>query len=323
MKKLLLLLLLINSNIFAQTISAISLPQTHKFIDYMVDKHSFVAEELQFLFKNIHLTIKQPNQNQAKGKQIRKKTLWDNYQKMFLTDSRIDNGVLFMQTYKQELDKAYKKFGVSPYIITAILGIETNYGNYTGKYPTMQTLVALAFGKNRRQKFYLKELEEFLVMVRDNALPPLKLSGSHAGALGAAQFISSSYNHYAIDFNNDGKVDLFNLTDAIGSVANYFAKHYWQKDGGFLVATNANKLAKSSTNKPQKTAKNWRKYGVKINKNITDDIKLSFIKIPTKNGYDYFISFWNFYVITRYNHNNMYALATIKLADAIKNKAKL
>ena len=303
-----------------QLISALELPQIQQFINQMVDKHGFVREELEYLFKYTQLTVKEHQKIVNPSGKKWKPLNWTKYRSLFLTEKRINAGVEFILEHKNDLKKAYSQYGVSPYIIAAILGIETNYGQFLGEYPTLQTLSALSFGKNHRQAFYKKELENFLLMVRENNMQPFRLKGSHAGALGMAQFISSSYNHYAVDFDEDGKIDLFEPTDSIGSIANYFKKHYWQYQGDLFIPVEPNSYALTKTNKPTKTAKEWRSLGVSIDKDIADDIKLSFIKVPTDEGHDYFLTFWNFYVITRYNHNNMYALATVELASALKTQ---
>jgi membrane-bound lytic murein transglycosylase B len=302
-----------------QQVRATSIPQVSSFITTMVNTHGFKKSELEFLFDNIILTVKQPvkntTKNTVKPKKKHHKTTWGAFKKMFLTQQRIDDGVAFLKKHYKTLHKAEQQFGVQKAIIVAILGIETNYGKYTGNYPTMKTLTALAFGKNRRQQFYKKELEEFLLLARNNEIAPLSMQGSHAGAMGMSQFISSSYNHYAIDFNGDGVVDLFNVEDAIGSIANYFAKHYWQPGGRFAlrVDNEYQQFATFGTNKP------------KVQKNITipnvaNDVKIAFISLKQSNTIETWATFWNFYVITRYNHDNKYAMATIELARAIIDK---
>jgi membrane-bound lytic murein transglycosylase B len=319
------LFLILSSQIFADVkdnylIKASSIQKVNDFIFDMANKHKFKESELSFLFDNIILKIKKPDSKVAEKKIKKKqpKITWDKFSKIFLTKQRIEGGAEFLKTHYKTLQKAEDIFGVQKEIIVAILGVETNYGQDTGKYPTMKTLTALAFGKNRRQKFYKKELEEFLIMARKNSIAPLSIYGSHAGAMGFAQFISSSYNYYAIDFNGDGKVNLFNTEDAIGSIANYLKKHYWQTDGEFAkqVSDRYQKLAKFATNKPKIKNKKWQLT------NIANDKKLAFIKLQNKDKIETWVTFWNFYVITRYNHDNKYAMVVVNLAKKITNKLK-
>lgn len=304
----------------SQTIKASDIPQVASFVVNMVNKHGFVKNELDALFTNINLTIKKPKKSINKRHH---QITWDKFAKIFLTKQRIDSGVEFLYKHYDILQRAEDEFGVQKAIIVAILGIETNYGQDTGKYPVMKTLTALSFGKNRRQKFYKKELEEFLLMARNNNLAPLKVSGSYAGAMGIPQFISSSYNYYGIDFNKDGAVNLFDIEDSIGSIANYFSKHYWQKNGRFAIKID-NKyrnFATTKTSKPKLTKNIWVKKGVILNE-VYQNKKIALINFNNSSTIDTWATFWNFYVITRYNHDNKYALAAIKLAQKIINKAQ-
>lgn len=320
MIKIAVLLIFIPNILLAKTITATKVPLINEFINTMVDKHQFKAKELNLLFDNIELTIEKKSTNKNKRvKKAKKRITWMKYKKIFLTENRIKNGAKFIQKYKKYLQQAEDKFGVPKAIITAILGIETNYGQHNGDYPVMATLTRLAFSTNNRKKFYKKELEEFLLLARENSIPPLGIKGSHAGAMGQSQFIASSYRYYAIDFNNDSKIDLFNPIDAIGSIANYFAKHYWQKDGLFVLPSNIEnkKYAKQSTNKPRIKVSNWRNKGVKIKDATNNNIKAAFINLKTNDKDEIWLTFWNFYVITRYNHDNMYAMTAIMLANKI------
>ena len=208
-------------------------------------------------------------------------------------------------------------------IIVAILGIESNYGETQGKHPTLKTLISKAFGVSNRRNFYRKELESFLLLARDYTLPPLAINGSYAGALGHAQFIPSSYRHYAIDFDNDSKVDLFNSKeDAIGSIANYLVEHKWQRGGEiarpvYLNSTNANIFQEKIT-KPIKNAQQWRDLGLDIEQDVKDDSKIAFIVLSGDKSKGKWITFWNFYTITRYNHDNRYAMAVYQLSKELK-----
>ncbi len=151
---------------------------------------------------------------------------------LFITKERIKDGVKFWQNNLETLERAEQIYHIPVEIIIAVLGVETNYGNKKGTHPTLETLTKRSFGNYRRRTFYQKELEQFLLMARENSIAPLSIKGSYAGAMGLPQFIASSYRHYAVDFNKDGKIDLFSdPVDAIGSIANYFDKHQWHDFG--------------------------------------------------------------------------------------------
>ncbi|WPE15859.1 lytic murein transglycosylase B [Candidatus Thioglobus autotrophicus] len=320
-----LIILLFSQSIFAKTLPATNFQATHNFINKMVKEHQFSKPELLAIFSKVNLIVAEKTQKIVTKKPKLKPMSWDKYRSLFITDTRIKNGVDFWNNNLETLKRAEKKYNVPQEIIVAILGIETNYGHNQGQHPTLETLARLSFGKHRRKKFYKKELEEFLLMSRENTLAPLLIKGSYAGALGYGQFISSSYRYYAVDFDFDGKVDLFSSSaDAIGSIANYFDKHQWHDFGAYarpITLTNTQlKQAKSSTNKPKKTAKYWRSKDFNIDHDIDNKTKLAFIKLPQENKSETWLTFWNFYVLTRYNHDNRYAMTAVQLSSKIKQQ---
>ncbi|MDG2394907.1 lytic murein transglycosylase B [Candidatus Thioglobus sp.] len=311
--------------VMAESLPATNFQATHNFINKMVKKHHFDKHELQFIFSKTSLVVAKKTAKSTKIKSKPKSLSWDKYRTLFITDTRINNGVQFWKDNLKTLKQAEKQFNVPQEIIVAILGIETNYGKNKGTHPTLETLARLSFGKHRRKKFYQKELEEFLLMSRDNGFAPLAIKGSHAGAMGYAQFISSSYRHYAIDFDADGKVNLFTSpADAIGSIANYFDKHQWHDFGPYtrpiILTDNQKHYAKSSTNKPKKNALYWRNKGFNIDSDINNKTKLAFIKLSQDNHFETWLTFWNFYVLTRYNHDNRYAMTAVLLSEKIKQQ---
>jgi membrane-bound lytic murein transglycosylase B len=308
------------------TINAIEIDKTNYFIDYMVEKHNFNFDKLYALFSNIQLPIKKETVVK-KPKVVAIRTTnrplrtWDKYSKIFLTEQRIDEGVEFWKKYQKELTRAEKEFNIPAEIIIAILGIETNYGKQKGNHPVLKTLSNFAFNGTHRVDFYKKELEFFLLLMRQNKADPLKANGSYAGAMGYPQFISTSIHHYAVDFNSDNKIDLIsNPIDAIGSIANYFNKHFWQK--GALIAEPIKKqkaLLKIDEYKPIKPTLNAAKRIEYIK--IAPKTKVALINLQQEKYADW-LTYWNFYVLTRYNHDNRYAMVTFKLSEAIKQQYK-
>jgi len=323
-----LLFLLFSQPVVAKTLPATDFQATHNFINKMVSEHHFNKNELLSIFSKVNLIVAEKKQKLTTKKAKSKPMSWDKYRSLFITDTRIKNGIEFWKNNLETLKRAEKTYNVPQEIIVAILGIETNYGHNQGKHPVLETLARLSFGKHRRKKFYKKELQEFLLMSRENTLAPLLIKGSYAGALGYAQFISSSYRYYAVDFDFDGKVDLFSSpVDAIGSIANYFDKHQWHDFGAYarpITLKNSQlKQAKSSTNKPKKNAKYWRSKGFRIDSDINDKTKLAFIKLPQDNNSETWLTFWNFYVLTRYNHDNRYAMTAVHLSEKLKQQFNL
>lgn len=295
----------------------------------MVEKYHFSKDELYAIFSTVKLKVAEKKSAKKSVKKTQKPpTVWDKYKALTITDERVRNGVRFWQQYLPELNRAEAKYHIPSEIITAILGVETRYGYKKGTHPTLDVLTKRAFGNYRRRNFYKKELENFLLMTRENALSPLKIKGSYAGALGYPQFIPSSYRYYAVDFNQDDKIDLFsNPIDAIGSVANYFDKHQWHDNGQIARPINLNdkhtKYATRATNKPKKNAAYWRQKGLDIDADIDNKTKLAFVKLPQNPTPETWLTFWNFYVLTRYNHDNRYAMAVYQLSQKIKQQFNL
>ncbi|WXU00002.1 MAG: Membrane-bound lytic murein transglycosylase B [Catillopecten margaritatus gill symbiont] len=324
-------LLLISSLSFAKIVPSTYFKTTQDFINRMVEKHDFNKNELLTIFETVKFKIADKATKKKKNKIKRKKIppmVWDKYRGLFLTKARIQNGVKFWQDNLATLQRAEKKYNVPAEIIVAILGIETSYGAKQGTKPTFQVLTTRAFTNYRRRSFYKNELEAFLLLTRENSIAPLSIKGSYAGAMGLSQFIASSYRHYAVDFDGDGVVDLFSSTaDAIGSIANYFDQHHWHDFGEIArpIKLHGKQLqhAKRANSKPKLSAKYWRNKGFNIDADINEETKLAFVRLPQKTIDETWLTFWNFYILTRYNHDNRYAMVAYHLSEKIKQQFNL
>ena len=228
-----------------------------------------------------------------------------------------------MQEYKEVLLAAQKKYGVPPEIITSIIGVETMYGRLRGKYRVIDSLSTLAFDYPPRSKFFRKELKQFLYLVKEEGQDARDPLGSYAGAMGYGQFISSSYRSYAVDFDGDGIRDIWNNpTDAIGSVANYIARHGWR--AGAIVTVEASEPANdqieifNTSLKPNKTVAELSQLGIRSLKQVADDTVVSPMMLNGKEGKEYWFGLKNFYVITRYNHSKLYAMAVFQLSERLR-----
>jgi membrane-bound lytic murein transglycosylase B len=248
---------------------------------------------------------------------------WNRYRAKFLTDSNIANGVGFWRRYEAVLNRAHAKYGVPPEYVVAILGVETRYGGYMGKHRVIDALATLAFDYPRRSEFFTGELESFLIMARDEKMDPFQPRGSYAGAMGMGQFMPSSFHNWAVDFDGNGRRDLWNPVDAIGSVANYFASHGWR--GGESVAVRAR--VSGSAAGAMKTGydtsysvESLSRDGIVPASSLTANGKVSLLKLDAAGGYEYWLGLPNFYVITRYNHSTYYAMAVHQLAQAIRSR---
>ncbi len=302
--------------------------EVKEFISHMVEKHNFNKSELEILFNKYETSEKVI----ALMNKPFEALSWTTYRKHFLSKSRIQGGIDFLNKHRAILQQAEDKYGVPAEIIVAIIGAETSYGKFTGTYPPIQTLATLAFDYPRRAKFFTQELEHFLLLTREQKLDPTKIKGSYSGALGIAQFMPSSYRNYAIDFSNSGKADLVNdAADAIGSIANYFKKHGWKTNEDIVhKATFSNnkyhlidpELLKSSP-KPTLSIRALVDYHIQPEGNIKNSDDRSFAILPLdigKGSPELWLGEKNFYVITRYNKSTNYAMAIYQLSQEIKKR---
>ncbi len=322
------------TNVFAN--NAYKTDEVNDFIEYMSNKYKFEKNELRKLFNE----IKEKKKLKKYFKQAPERRLtWNgcmpreknctNYKKLFVNDYNITHGKNFIQDNLIYLDKASEKFGVPKEIITAIIGIETRYGKNLGNFKTFDTLASLAVGPNkgRRHKFYKSELENFLLLCKENNLNPSLIKGSYAGALGKPQFISSSYRNYAIDFDDDNYADLWNSNaDIVGSVANYLKRNGWSKNGQILTDINAvSSELESISKKSYKPHTKFQDFSIlndNLSKKIDPNEKLSVIRRIEGSTVIYSFGHNNFYTITRYNRSRLYALAVYTLAEELKIQSR-
>jgi len=249
---------------------------------------------------------------------------WHDYRKIFLTNKRIKWGRAFLKKNKDIFDEVEKKYGVSRYIIASIIGVETFYGSRQGTYRVLDSLSTLAFDYPKRPLFW-RELKHFFVMAQEQNFAPGDIKGSYAGAMGYGQFIPSSYRNYAVDGDGDGVVDLWkNKRDAIASVANYFKRHGWKtgEDVTYRVSVTGDKFSEvaNKSRKPKHTVKQLKQHGVKISQDLADDYKATLNELDGDEGKEYWLGLHNFYVITRYNHSRMYAMAVYQLSQELAAK---
>lgn len=287
----------------------------------MVEKHQFDARQLHRLLDRAR--VRKPIL-EAIARPAEKRLNWGEYRKIFLTRSRIRGGLEFWRDNAEVLQKAAQQYGVPPQIIVAIIGVETRYGRHTGGFRVLDALYTLGFHYPKRGKFFRSELNHFLQLVREEKLDATEPTGSYAGAMGRPQFISSSYREYAVDFDGDGKRDIWdNNADVIGSVANYFARHGW-KDGAPVtqrvqgVNGNHEKIIEAGY-KPNTTIGKLTESGVVLQSPLPAQSKASLLAMETDRGTQHWLGLHNFYVITRYNHSPLYAMAVFQLSEAIRS----
>lgn len=290
------------------------------FIDDMVTRHGFQREDLTRLFAEAE---KKDSILEAISRPAEKRLEWAGYRKIFLTEDRIKRGKKFMERYRVSLEKAEQEFGVPAELITAIIGVETRYGNNKGNYRVVDALSTLAFDYPPRSKFFTKELEQVLLLAKEQGFTVTDLKGSYAGAMGYGQFIPSSYRHYAIDFDKDGVADILdNPVDAIGSVANYFVKHKWRSGEPVAFQTQVEGEAYQDfirkKLKPVDSLADLSAAGVAIPERYKLDQQGKLLALKAAAGTEFWLTLHNFYVITRYNHSHLYAMAVFQLASELE-----
>ena len=286
-----------------------------QFIDEMVEKHNFDRNDLELKFV---LAKKLDGVLEAIAKPAEKVLTWREYRPIFVTSKRIGRGNDFLRAHHDILKRAEKEYGVPAEIITAIIGVETYYGRLSGKTQVFDSLVTLGFDYPPRSRFFLSELEQFLLLTREEDIDVSVVRGSYAGAMGMPQFISSSYREYAVDFDGDGKRDLWNSTaDVIGSVANYFKVHGWKSGGQVVVPARVKGQIEETRNKlkPHTSISDLAAQGVVPELAVDDSAKATVITLKGKRGKEYWLGLDNFYVITRYNHSALYAMAVYQLSQ--------
>ncbi len=247
---------------------------------------------------------------------------WRDYRPIFVTETRIARGVEFWREHADILSVASERFGVPEGIIVAIIGVETFYGSRAGNIRVLDALATLGFRYPRRSDFFRRELASFLVLGEREGLDVSAVAGSYAGAMGIPQFIPSSYLEYAVDFDGDGQRDLMgSVADAIGSVGAYLARHGWQRGGPIAVPARVNADAREAIVargiKPHSALDELERRGVTPAEPLPAGGEAALIELDGDAGTEHWLGFTNFYVVTRYNHSSLYAMAVHQLAQAI------
>ncbi len=306
----------------APTASFADSPAAIAFARDLEQRQGFDASALLAQFATAHPNaqvlklIKPPTSPQQRS--------WERYRQRFLTNRRIDAGVRFWQQHRATLAKASALYGVPEEIIVSIIGVETEYGQNTGNFRVLEALATLAFDYPPRAEFFRTELEQFLLMSRENGLDAAAVRGSFAGAIGIPQFMPGSQRRYGVDFDGDQRIDLSNsVEDAIGSVAHFLAQHGWQAGSqvavpALIADAPAPELLEAGI-RPRLNAGDLARQGIRAN--IADGASVALIDLVTPGkATEYWLGLENFYVITRYNRSSFYAMAVFQLAEAVRDR---
>ena len=290
------------------------------FIEKMHEKHKFDKEWLKEIFsdakhqeKVIRIMNRQPEGIMT----------WSDYKAIMVSKDRISSGSQFIQRYKQDLIRAEEIYGIPASIIAAIIGIETSYGKTMGRTRVLDSLSTLSFDYPRREKFFKVQLENFLLLSREEGLDPYKIKGSIAGAMGYGQFMPDSYRDYAVDFDFDGNRDILNNPiDAIGSVANFLSKKgKWEPNT--VVAVKAFKVGDipeiQSSFKPYMLVSELDSFGLKPTYNLQKNTKVVPIELKLEEGQEYWLGLKNYNALSRYNRSKLYVMAVFEFSKSLIN----
>lgn len=312
-------LLFICALFVAPAVQAAHLPGMSEFIDQMVSRHHFVRAELQQAFaaaKHRPVVLK------IMSAPFTKKP-WPEYRAAVVNARNLQGGQIFWRQNQSALARAEAEYGVPAEIVVALIGVETFYGSNTGNFSTLDVLVTLAFDYPRRAEFFRGELEQYLLLAREQEFDLLAVRGSFAGALGIPQFMPGSYRKYAVDFDGDGKIDLLHSpADAIGSVAHYLQQSGWKQ--GALLAVPAKVEHPVEPNDPmiEHSLSVWRDLGVAPMEALSASAALParLKDFSTADAPEFWLTFANFQALTAYNSSSYYAMAIYQLSLALRQR---
>jgi len=296
-------------------------PALRLFMDEMASKYEFDQDELASWFAEVRIredileAIRRPREGLP----------WHEYRKQFVNEERAAKGLAFWKKNADTLFRAQGEIGVPAEIIVAIIGVETRYGTQNGRYRVLEALATLALAYPERADFFRNELAEFLLLARELDVHPLSVKGSYAGAIGAPQFIPSSYRRYAIDFSGDRQRDLLgNMEDAIGSVANFLKRHGWRRDEPIVGEVNLEgsmySWLENNGMEPRISLRHLARYGIRPVLDTDARELASLITLEGETGPIHRLGYNNFYVITRYNRSKNYSMAVVELARELHRR---
>ena len=292
--------------------------ETVEFIDYMAQKHGYEKSYLEAIFQRAKY---QERVVRIMNRQPEGTMTWQRYREIMINESRISAGKEFIKSHKQDLKRAEKIYGVPAEIIASIIGIETRYGRIKGNIRVIDSLSTLAFDYPRRSKFFKVQLEEFLLLSREENFNLEEIEGSIAGAMGYGQFMPDSYRDYAVDFDNDGVRDILNNPiDAIGSVANFLNKKgKWKPNVPIAMKAKAISEVKEITSsfKPYMTEIELEEFGLEATEIIPSNLKFVPISLNLEDGYEYWLGFDNYQSISRYNRSKLYVMAVFEFSNSL------
>lgn len=301
-------------------------PEAARLLSLLQTQYEFTAADLDVVKAALKQAQPLPQLIDAERNSKERTLSWDEYRALHVNAANIANGLRFLDEQKLWLARAEAQYGVPPEVIAALLGVETKYGAYTGRVRVLDALATQGFDHPTRAAFFFDQLAQFFVLCRDQHLDPTRPLGSYAGAMGEAQFMPSAWRRLAVDFDGDGRVDLWSAPDAIGSVANYLVSYdpqrAWQR-GEPLLATASAPSARPVTLTPNLKYATYRfaqlrKDGIDTEAWFPDAQPVGLVELERADGPEYWIALPNFYAVMAYNPRVFYAMAVTELAAALK-----
>jgi membrane-bound lytic murein transglycosylase B len=296
-------------------------PEVEAFIAEMVQKHGFEQKALHRLLSQVRPRPAVIKAMSAPGTA----RPWYEFRSRYIEPGRINAGLAFWHANAATLERAAREYGVPEEILVATIGVETYYGRHTGGFKVLDSVTMIAFNFPPRAELFRSELEQFLLLAREDHIDPATMRGSYAGAMGIPQFLPSSYRRFAIDFDGDGKRDIIHSrADAIGSVANYYRTFGWRTGEAVVVPAEADRSTIDALLevgiKPQLKVSDLKSRGVVPIAPVDDGAEAALIMVEAETGPRYWLGLNNFYVITRYNRSVNYALTVHELAQELRSR---
>ncbi len=299
-------------------------PKAPELLELLRREYRFSADDLAMARAALASANKVPKLIEAEQNAKEKTLTWTAYRPIHVNDRNIARGAAFLSENRRWLDQAEAQFGVPAEIITAIMGVETKWGGYTGPHRVLDSLATQGFDHPTRHRFFFRELAEFLAFCRDQGRDPGSVAGSYAGAMGMAQFMPSNYRKYALDYDRDGDVDLWSAPDAIGSIANYLRRYRpsvaWRPGEPVAVRAVVDDVVDTDANprKPVTTVAALIQAGVRPAVPVSAELPAAHLELTLDQGCEHWIGFNNFFSIMSYNPRVYYAMSVYELAQAIR-----
>ena len=308
-------------------------PRAPALLDALQREHGFSAADLGAVRAALADAQTIPSLIEAEQKAPERTETWTMYSAKRVDALRIRRGAQFINDNRALLDRAETEYGVPGAVIAGVLGLETNFGRFTGNARVLDALATQGFDHPSRTGFFFEELEQYFVFCRDFGFAPTQPKGSYAGAMGWAQFMPSNYRRLAVDFDGDGHRDLWTAADAIGSIANYFvgyrAETRWHRGEPLIVPA---RLTQPLAESVQRNGKNvgytiaqLRAAGVEPGAHLPQNLAVGLIELQLDPGTpadkEYWIGLPNFYSVMSYNPRVYYAMTVSRLASAMATEA--